>query len=385
VSVGLQLPEPGRIAIVMLSALGDAVNVLPVVNALKRHWPGSEITWIIQPVPYRLVQGHAAVNRFLLFQRRRGVRGLSSFLELRRRANGLTFDLVLNLQVYLKAGVITGMLDCPVKLGFDRKRARDMNWAFTTHRIPPHPVQHVQDQYFEFLAHLGVEPHPVTWRLELTEEERSAQQRWLERLERPPCAVVVGTSRPAKNWAADRCASLLEHVYGDYRLQPVLVGGPSPLEQELAQTVVRLARVPVRNELSDDIRRLLWLLEASALVISPDTGPLHAARALDRPVVGLYGYTNPKRSGPYGRPEAVVDGYARFQGEPYEASMEYRPDGMERVTVARALEVMERVLQKASPPRAPGAQTVLPGTAGSPPGPAGQQPAGQQAARPGAG
>ncbi|NJD10946.1 MAG: glycosyltransferase family 9 protein [Gemmatimonadetes bacterium] len=343
-AAGLELPAPARIAIVMLSALGDAVHVLPVANALKRHWPASRITWIIQPMPQRLAEGHAAVDEFLLFHRRRGARGLRSFLELRRQIAGRTFDLVVNLQVYLKAGVITGLLNSPVKLGFDRRRARDANWAFTTHRIPPHAVQHVQDQYFEFLAHLGIEPSPVAWDIPITAGERAAQAAWFAPLDRPACAVVVGTSRPQKNWAPERWARLLEHLYHDFHLQPVLVGGPSPMEREIANAVKADARAPVVDALGDDIRRLIWLLDGSALVVSPDTGPLHVARALDRPVVGLYGYTNPKRSGPYGRPEAVVDGYARYPGEPYQPSLEYRADGMARVTVPAALAVVERVL-----------------------------------------
>ena len=340
----LALSEPARIAVVMLSALGDAVHVLPVVNALRRHWPGSRITWIIQPVPHRLVRGHAAVDEFLVFHRRHGGQGLRAFLELRRQTEGRAFDLVLNLQVYLKAGVITGLLNSPVKLGFDRKRARDLNWAFTTHRIPPHATQHVQDQYFEFLAHLGIDPRPVEWRLPFPAADRAAQGAWFGRLERPACAVVAGTSKPAKNWAPDRYARLLEHLYGDFGLQPVLVGGPSPMERAVADAVKGLVRVPVLDELGDDVRRLVWLLDGSALVVSPDTGPLHVARALDRPVVGLFGYTNPKRYGPYGRPESVVDGYARFPGEQYEASMEHRADGMQRVTVAAAVAAVERVL-----------------------------------------
>ena len=355
----LRIEHPRSVAIVMLSALGDAVHVLPVVNALKRHWPDARLTWLIQPVPHRLVEGHANVDEFILFHRRRGVRGAREFIELRREVAGCRFDLVVNLQVYFKAGVITKFLDAPVKLGFDRKRARDLNWLFTTDRIPPHATQHVQDQYLEFVQHLGIDPRPVEWRIPITYGERQAQQAWLAQQERPACAVVVGTSKPEKNWAPDRYARLLEHIHHDFGLQPVIVGGPSAAERQLAEQVKALARAPVRDELGDDVRRLVWLLDAARLVVSPDTGPLHVANALGRPLVGLYGYTNPRRYAPYGRPHAVVDGYARYPGEPYMASMEYRPDGMERVTVEAALTVVEREL--AGP--APGGRSAAPASA----------------------
>ena len=76
-------PPPREILLVMLSALGDAVHVLPVVNALRRKWPESRITWVIQPVPYELVRNHEAVDEFIVFKRRRGRQALRSYQELR--------------------------------------------------------------------------------------------------------------------------------------------------------------------------------------------------------------------------------------------------------------------------------------------------------------
>ena len=83
-----------------------------------------------------------------------------------------------------------------------------------------------------------------------------------------------------------------------------------------------------------------------ALLVTPDTGPLHIARAIDKPVVSLFGRTNPKRSGPYRKFEdLVVDGYARFPGEPYSAAPAPR-DGMSRVTVDAVLEKVELALER---------------------------------------
>ncbi|CAN5783428.1 glycosyltransferase family 9 protein [soil metagenome] len=342
-SARLDVGEPREIAIVMLSALGDAVHVLPVVNALEREWPDARITWVIQPVPHQLVQGHPAVDEFVLFRRRRGVEAWRSYTELTRSLGTRRFDLLINLQVYLKAGLITAVMKADVKLGFDRRRARDMNWLFTTHRIPPRPTGHVQDQYFEFVEHLGIDPRPVEWRLELTESERAAQPEYFGRLHRPACGVVVGTSKLEKNWEPERYARLLEAVESDYGMQPVLLGGPAPAERAAADAIMRETRARPIDALADDVRRLLWLLDGCALVISPDTGPLHIARALDRPVVGLYGYTNPKRYGPYGRPEQVVDGYARYAGETYGIDQKYRLDGMDRITVDMVLAGIDRV------------------------------------------
>ncbi len=339
-------PPPRDVLIVMLSALGDVVHVLPVLNALKRAWPATRITWIIQPVPYQLVKDHPAVDEFVLFRRRRGLDAVQSYRDLRRQLRGRHFDLLINLQVYLKAGLITALAPADIKLGFDRKRARDMNWLFTTHRIPPHAVDHVQDQYFEFVEHLGIAPQPVEWRLALTAAEQAEQHRFFAPLGRT-CALVVGTSKPLKNWAPENYARVIDSLAADLGVRSLLVGGPSQIEQDAAARILELTHATPINALGDDVRRALWLLAGSSLVISPDTGPLHMARALDRPVIGLYGYTNPKRYGPYRKyTDLIVDGYARFPGEAYPLSAEYRADGMQRVTVAAVLEKAQLALQR---------------------------------------
>ena len=81
-------PHPRDICIVMLSAIGDAVHVLPVANALKRAWPACRITWVIQPTPYVMVRDHPSIDDFVVFHRRRGLRGVESFLDVRRALAG---------------------------------------------------------------------------------------------------------------------------------------------------------------------------------------------------------------------------------------------------------------------------------------------------------
>jgi heptosyltransferase I len=330
----------------MLSAIGDAVHVLPVLHALKNRWPACHVTWVIQPVPYRLVRDHPAVDDFLIFHRRRGLRAWESFRNLAVQYPQRPYDLLLALQVYFKAGILTALAPARMKLGFDRRRARDLNWLFTDERIEPRGQRHVQDQYFEFVEHLGIDPHPARWTLPISDREREEQARFFAGLDRPACAVVVGTSKTEKNWNADGYIRVLDEIDATYDLQPVLVGGPSAVEREMADRILAGTRCTPVDTLGDDLRRLVWILDGSVLTVSPDTGPLHISRALETPVVGLYGYTNPKRTGPYRKyQELVVDGYARFPGEAYPVSPEYR-DGMKRVTVDDVLEKVELALDR---------------------------------------
>lgn len=326
----------GRLGIVMMSALGDAVHVLPVITALKRHAPDSHVTWILQPGPASLVRGHPDVDEILLFEKAKGWR---AYAQLRPQLR--PFDLVLALQVYIKAGLVTAMTRAPVKLGFDRARARDLNWLFTTHRIPVHPPQHVQDQYFEFLTALGVPYEPVRWNLGPWPHERAAQRAFFEKIERPVVTLVIGTSDPQREWLAERWAALADALVERHGLQPVLAGGRSARELETERVIAQHARHRPLSALGMPLRELVWLLDGSALVISLDTAPLHMAVALDRPVIALSGAWNPKRTGPYRRfHDLLVDAYGE-PGEDYPISPARRRDRMPRIQVDDVLRRVE--------------------------------------------
>ena len=327
-----------RVAIVMLSAVGDAVHALPVVNALKRHDPHTHITWVLQPGPAMLVRGHPAVDEIVLFDRARGWRAFADV----RRALAAPFDLVIDLQVYLKAGVITAFANAPVKLGFDRARAYDLNWLFTNRKIPPHPMQHVQDQYLEFVSALGIPPEPVTWKLGPWPGERAHQREFVGQFTRPIVPLVIGSSKPPKDWLAERWAELASALHADFGLQPVLAGARSERELATERVIMARAKGKVVSALGSGLRPLVGILDAASLVVSLDTGPLHMTVALDRPVVSLIGYGNPKRIGPYRKfHDLSVDAYGD-PGEDYPVSMDNRLDRMKRITVRDVLDRVER-------------------------------------------
>jgi heptosyltransferase I len=328
-----------RICIVMMSAVGDAVHVLPVLHALNRHSPDSRVTWVLQPGPATLVRGHRHVDEIVLFDRSKSWR---AFTDVRRELSSRQFDLVLDFQVYFKAGLVTSFTKAPVKLGFDRARARDLNWLFTTDRIPPHEPQHVQDQYLEFLSALEIPNDNIVWDLGPWPNEREWQREFFAPLDRPAAAIVVATSKPQKDWLPVRWAEVADILYYDFGLEPVLVGGRTERELAAERVIMDRARHKPVSALGSGLRKLVGILDGSALALAPDTGPLHMAVALDRPVISLMGYTNPKRTGPYRRfQDLIVDAYGE-PGEVYPISMENRLDRMARISVRDVVERVER-------------------------------------------
>ncbi|MGH7566963.1 MAG: glycosyltransferase family 9 protein [Gemmatimonadota bacterium] len=222
----------------------------------------------------------------------------------------------------------------------------------TNERIAAGPPRQTCEQYLEFADHLGV-PRRYEWPLPLTAEERAAQVAFYGRRRAPLAALVVGTSRSAKEWPADRWARLAESLHRDLGYEVCIVGSDRPAERARALEVVGLSRVPVIDERRDDLRRLLWLLDGAAIVVSPDTGPFHMAVALGVPSVGLYGHTDPARVGPGRRfPELIVDAF-HDPGESWHPPRSgYRADRMARISVSRVIEAVE--LARARYPRAAG-------------------------------
>jgi heptosyltransferase I len=344
-----------RVCVVMLAAVGDAVHALPVVNAIVRANPLARITWVMQPGLAGLLEGHRNIHEIIRFDRAAGWRG---FAATRAALATREFDLTLVLQPYLKSGIVASFTRAPVKLGFDRARARDLSWIFSTHRLDARPLQHMQDQYLEFLSWLRVPVEPLEWRIgPWNDAEREWAREFFARFDRPVVPIVVATSKAQKDWLPERWAAVSDALWHDFGLQPVLVGGRSARELEAERVIIERAKTkPVSALGNGGLRGLAAIIHGSVLVLSPDTGPLHLSVALDTPVVSLIGYSNPKRVGPYRKfADLMIDAYGE-PGEVYATTMQNRTDRMPRISVKDVLDRVERWRSsyfRASGPSAP--------------------------------
>lgn len=331
------------VCIVMLSALGDAVHVHPIVNAIARHRPDARVSWVMQPSIEPFVRGNGAVHEILPFDRAGGPGEFISFGHVMRGASGRRFDVVLVLQPYLKSAVVARLLPAEERIGLGADRARDLSWLLYDTRLPPGPVRHIQDTYAEFLAPLGVPHEPVEWALGPWKHERAWQRDFYASIDAPAAAIVVGTSKPEKDWSAERWAAVVDRLWEDHGLRAVLVGGRSAREVAAEQAILRLARHPPVSALGSGLRNLVPILDGAALVISPDTGPLHLSVALDRPVVSLIGFSDPGRVGPYRKFQDLVIDAFHDAGETHEPiTMKHRAGRMARITVEQVMEKVAR-------------------------------------------
>jgi len=145
--------EPPRtLCILRLSAIGDTCHVVPVVRTLQQAWPATQLTWIIGKSEARLMSLIEGVE-FITVDKSAGLGALAA---LRRQLRGRRFDVLLHMQLALRASLVAACVPATVKLGFDRARARELQWLFTNARIAPRVREHVLDSLFGFAVALGV-------------------------------------------------------------------------------------------------------------------------------------------------------------------------------------------------------------------------------------
>jgi len=305
---------PRSVCILRLSALGDACHVVPVVRTLQQVWPQTRLTWIIGKAEARLMKLIEGVE-FITVDKRAG---LSACRALHSRLAGRRFDVLLHMQLSLRASLVSRLVPARVRMGFDRPRARELQWLFTNARIAPRAREHVLDSFFGFLEALGITERVLRWDVPLP-DDALAYAEGLIREGRPTLVVSPCSSHTLRNWSAQGYAQVAEHAVRRHGMQVILAGGPTAAERRMGADIERLAGVPLINQIGrDTLPQMLALLERATVLLTPDSGPAHMATMVGTPVIGLYAATNPERSGPYLSRKWCVNAYPeaarRFRG-----------------------------------------------------------------------
>ncbi len=346
----LPLAEPPRsICILRLSALGDTCHIVPIVRTLQHAWPTTQLTWIIGKAEARLMSLVDGVE-FITVDKRAG---FGARHDLREQLRGRRFDVLLHMQLALRSSLVARSVPATVKLGFDRARARDLQWLFTNARIPARTREHVLDSFFGFLAALGIKDRQVRWDIPLPESARLYAEGLIPDSQ-PTLVISPCSSHALRNWRAERYAAIAEHAARRHGMRIILTGGPSTLEVETGAAIEKAASVPISNQIGrDTLPQLLALLGRATVLLTPDSGPAHMATMVGTPVVGLYAATNPARSGPYLSRLWCVDAFPeaarRFRGRspdklPWTEKIEER-GVMDLISVERVAAKLDELLR----------------------------------------
>ncbi|MFA9460562.1 glycosyltransferase family 9 protein [Thiohalorhabdus sp. Cl-TMA] len=330
---------PRSLCIVRLSAIGDVTHVVPVIRTLQHYWPETALTWVVGKVEAGLVGDLPGVE-VVPYEKGGGLRELR---RLRSRLSDRRFDLLLQMQTALRANVAGLGVRADTRLGYDPGRSRNGHGLFVNRRIAPNPRRHVLDGLFDFLRAMGIRERDLRWEIPVPEEARAFAAEHLPGtapvLAINPCSSV--RPRNWRNWYPERYAAVADYAVREHGMQVVLTGGPSPQEQAYGQSVAdAMAHQPVNLVGRTSLKQLLAVLERSRALVAPDTGPAHMGTAAGIPVIGLFGTSNPYRTGPYLSQQWAVNRYPENLARFADTSVEQAAWG-QRVRHAEAMGAIE--------------------------------------------
>ncbi len=296
---------PESVCLLRLSAIGDTCHVVPLLRSLQLAWPKTRFTWVIGRTEARLIRLIPGVE-FIEYDKRAD---FASLKALRRQLRRRRFDVLLDLQHSLRASAVSLCIPARRRIGFDRARARELQWLVTNEQIAARRDEHVLDSFLGFADALGVHTRARDWTLPLPHaavaRARSLIPDGLATLVISPCA-----SHPLRNWTAERYAQVADHARLNCGMHVLLCGGRSATERRMADAIRKLARsAPADLVGSDTLPELLAVLSRATVLLSPDSGPVHMATLAGTPVIGLYAATRLQRSGPYHSRQWCVDAY----------------------------------------------------------------------------
>jgi heptosyltransferase-1 len=344
-------PEPlgerefERILLIKLSALGDVIHTIPLLNALRRRYPAARIDWLLKPSVAELIRLHPAVSNVLVYGENHteaprynwegvthwlGLMLDQRFLGMLRGIRRARYDLVIDVHCQMRTAFVTLVSGAPTRIGFGKpqpevwqeagkllpegtiqrswKGAREVSWLAYTHHIPlPTLDVHAVDRYLSAGRMLGTVDTRADFDFPISPAIAAKVDRLLEArgipLQHDAIVLAPAALWETKRWQPEGFAEVARHFIRAGR--PVVLIGSKDERPECEQIA---AAAPGTVDLAGQttLVELAALLKRAAICLTNDSGPMHMAVALDKPVASVFGPTNPDWIGPYGRYDAVL-------------------------------------------------------------------------------
>jgi 3-deoxy-D-manno-octulosonic-acid transferase/heptosyltransferase-1 len=309
-----------KILIVKLSAVGDVVHTLPALNALRRHRPEAHITWLVEEAAAGLVMGHPAVDRVLVSRRKRWAQGLRTAQWRRhlreaaafiRQLRDTRYDWLLDFQAALKGAALIAMTRAHRKIGFGPgMEHQEYSYLVLNEKIPMISMEvHALKRSLMLLEAIDVPCRDIEYNLPIGNAMRKRVARLMADRQAPRKGPAVAINPVAlwktKMWPAKRFAQLADRLVETYQADIFFTGAPADA-QEIGRITGLMQHRATNLAGRTSLLELAALYQQMALVISTDTGPMHIAAAVNKPVVALFGPTAQWRTGPYGDDHQVV-------------------------------------------------------------------------------
>jgi 3-deoxy-D-manno-octulosonic-acid transferase/heptosyltransferase-1 len=300
-----------NILIVKLSSIGDVVHTLPSLAALRSHYPKSRITWIVEEEAYDLLNGNPLLDEAIPFSRRKWLRNLSHLTDLSetvkeissflQRIRAQDYDIVIDFQGLLKSGILVFLSRGRRKIGYHK--TRELSYLFLNERIEPYDKEaHAVERYLNLVKYLGAENTPYYFPLSITSEDKEKIERVISengiRRDLPVIVLSPWARWESKLWGSPSFARLSDLAIEMLKAQVILTGSRQNAEgNERILSLMKNKALDLAGKTT--LRGVAHLFTLSDCVVTVDSGPLHIARAVNAPVISLFGPTAPWRTGPY--------------------------------------------------------------------------------------
>ena len=293
-----------RFLIVRLSSLGDILHTLPAFSALRRRFAEAEISWLVGEMGQEILTMVPGIDRIHVLPESALKPGKKDFIKnIRsfRRNIRLKDRTALDFQGLIKSGAAAWLSGAERRLGFGRSNCREPQATlFYTEKAATFPeTRHVIEKNLALLELIGIQEREFVFPLNIPRPLQDFTQTTLTDLGLKPgqklILMNVGAAWESKRWFAENCIQMIPRVASKEHFSLILWG--NPLEKSIAEEIRRGTGIPLVPPLS--IPQVMAFIQRTDLLVSGDTFALQAACALNRPVVGLFGPTNPNRNGPF--------------------------------------------------------------------------------------
>lgn len=293
-----------NILIIKMSSLGDVIHALPSLYVLRKAYPEAKITWAVHPAFAGILPGKPWIDEIYLVDRKR-IKEISYLKQVRRDLHQRHFDLVIDLQMIAKSGIISFLSGCPTRIGY--QDGREGSFLFSKPIAGPHKNGHIIEQLLDVMRYLGCAVNQIEFPLKNFDHEKERVTSLLDShgIHGSYVVLVPGTRGEHKKWPIEYWGALAKRL-AQQKISAVIAGTKG--EMDMGKAIKNISTSPYTVNLMGEtnLLELAALEQKAALHISSDTGPLHIANAVHTPIIALFGPTLPDRSGPYGNDNSHV-------------------------------------------------------------------------------
>ena len=301
--------NPHKILIRAVNWIGDAVMTTPALQAVRETFPAAEITLLANPLVGQLLQGHPAVDRVLLFDRKGQHQGLAGRLRLARQLRSERFDLALILPNSFDSALVPWLARIPQRWG---KASDGRSWLLNRcfHDQSPAVLEHETYYYLRLMTSFGIKGSVTMPLLVTTADEDRAVSALLAGYGIAPHERLVGINAgasfgSAKRWYPERFAGVAHYLAAAWQARVILFGGPdevaivAAIDAALAGNCVNMAG-------KTTVRQLMALIKRCSFFVTNDSGPMHIAAAFGVPLVAIFGPTDHVGTAPVSEKAVII-------------------------------------------------------------------------------